>query len=39
MIKEVPTQSPLLKIVIPKLNEDFIIRLPIHVMSTISPVE
>ena len=39
MVKDVPVQSPLLKITVPKLNEDFILRLPIHVLSTMSPVE
>ena len=39
MIKDVPEQSPLLKISIPKLNEDFILRLPIHIMSAMSPVD
>jgi hypothetical protein len=39
MIKDVPVQSPLIKISIPKLNEDIILRLPIHVMSVISSVD
>ena len=39
MFRGVPVQSPILNVSVPKMEEDFQIRLPLHLMSCTSAVE
>jgi hypothetical protein len=39
MFRGVPVQSPILNVSIPKMGDDFQIRLPLHLMSCTSAVE